>query len=321
MEGSRPRRRRTLRTLLSVVTVAAIGILFWYALRDNWEQVLAADVSFDLRWVVSGVLFAVAVPISGALWAALLRTMGQSGTFSTRDAIAVHCVSWLLKYVPGQIGSLVNKVLWAKARGVSRQVVIVSFIYENLMLQVASIFMAIVILAPAIGFRLDEANYLSVALIVVAFLAMAAFLVPGVLRPVLLRIVRRATRSPMPPELFLSSRSTFLYLCGFLLPRLVNALGFVVLCSALFPLDLVSAAVVGAAYVLAGAVGILAVFVPSGLGVREGVLFVCLALAGFPPALAVIAALVARLVSTLADGVVALIYLALRASHTKGQSP
>jgi uncharacterized membrane protein YbhN (UPF0104 family) len=70
-----------------------------------------------------------------------------------------------------------------------------------------------------------------------------------------------------------------------------------------------------AAYVLGGAIGILAVFVPSGLGVREAVVF-AFAVQMFTPAQAVLLSLLARLLSTVADAVVAVIYLVLRRPAT-----
>ena len=53
--------------------------------------------------------------------------------------MAVHSASWLLKYIPGQAGSLLNKLVWGKDKGFSRTLIVITFIYENIFLQLASI--------------------------------------------------------------------------------------------------------------------------------------------------------------------------------------
>ncbi|NTW42780.1 MAG: UPF0104 family protein, partial [Cellulomonadaceae bacterium] len=65
--------------------------------------------------------------------------------------------------------------------------------------------------------------------------------------------------------------------------------------------------------------GILAVFVPSGLGVRESV-FVLIATAYMPVEQAIVIALLARLYSLIGDGVVALVYAVLKLRDVKGVS-
>lgn len=44
----------------------------------------------------------------------------------------MQSASWLLKYVPGQVGAVVNKAVWAAKKRISRVLVIVTFVYENL---------------------------------------------------------------------------------------------------------------------------------------------------------------------------------------------
>jgi uncharacterized membrane protein YbhN (UPF0104 family) len=59
--------------------------------------------------------------------------------------------------------------------------------------------------------------------------------------------------------------------------------------------------IVASAYAIAGAIGTLAVFAPSGIGVREGVFVAILVVAGFLPIDAIIISILARFISTLSD--------------------
>ena len=90
------------------------------------------------------------------------------------------------------------------------------------------------------------------------------------------------------------------------MPRLLNGAGFVLVAAAIAPVTPDDWALLGAIYVVAGAIGILAVFVPSGLGVREGVIVV-LASPIIGASAAIFAAILARLIATAADALVALV--------------
>jgi uncharacterized membrane protein YbhN (UPF0104 family) len=75
---------------------------------------------------------------------------------------------------------------------------------------------------------------------------------------------------------------------------------------------------VAATYILASIIGMLAIFVPGGLGVREAVA-VALLSAYIPVAQAIVVTLVARLCATVSDALVALIYLVLNKGRLKQQ--
>ncbi|MBB4933158.1 uncharacterized membrane protein YbhN (UPF0104 family) [Lipingzhangella halophila] len=110
---------------------------------------------------------------------------------------------------------------------------------------------------------------------------------------------------------FLSTPQLIGYMLKFLLPRLITAGAF--LCVVISLVDVPPEAYIGlaATYILAGIIGLMAIFVPSGLGVREAVI-VLFASVYFPVEIAIVLSLAARLYTTLADGLLALVYVAFR---------
>jgi glycosyltransferase 2 family protein len=231
--------------------------------------------------------------------------------------MAVHSASWLLKYIPGQVGSLLNKVIWGQKRGLSRTLVVITFIYENVFLQIASIVPSVVILLATLGVALFEANPVTLLLPLLALIPLAVVLVRPLFHRVLDFATKRILKQRLPEEYFLRTSSTLILLLEFLIPRILNAFGFVLVALAVTDVDPALWPLFGAAYVLAGAIGILAVFVPSGLGVREAVIFACLFAAGIPAGTAALISILSRLISTVADAVIALGYLGLRFSLRK----
>lgn len=296
---SRGTRNRILRWTVTVAVLVVIGFAFSDSLTDAWDQVRDEQLSFDWRMVVAALLFAVAVPLSGVLWGRVLTEL-TGRRVSALDAASVHCSSWLLKYVPGQVGSVVNKVLWGQKRGMSRTAILVSFVYENVFLQVASLVPATAILLAATGFGVFSSNPDSalLPLLLLVPLCLVAF-GPG-LRIVLSFATRRILKREASADQLLPTSRALAYAAAFIVPRVLNGVGFVLVAVSVTDVAADDWLPLGAAYVFGGAIGILAIFVPSGLGVRESVT-VLFAKEFMPTSQAIIAALVARLLSVVGD--------------------
>jgi hypothetical protein len=314
--------RRALRWGLTALVLGVVGYFFALALWENWDQIAAQHLGFDWLWIPATLLFAIAVPLTGLLWGRMLRALDADAAqrVSHIEAIAVQCASWLLKYIPGQVGSAVNKVVWAGKKGVSRSLVVLTFVYENVFLQVASIVPSVAILLVSLGPQIfgENATLLVLPLLVLAPIAVITY------KPVFQKIVdipaRRVLKQSVPETHFLTSLQSLRFSIEFIGPRILNGVGFVLIAATVADIGPAEWVPFAAAYVLAGAIGILAFFVPSGLGVREAVIVLVLG-QYIPVPEAILISLLARLLSTIGDAVIALIYVALRRTIPKEYRP
>lgn len=310
MDAEGASRRRVLRLVVSTAVIAVVAVFFGIALSENWSRVTAEQLEFSWWWIVGAVLFAAVVPVNGLLWRRILMALVEIRVSRT-EAVAVQCASWLLKYVPGQLGSVTNKVVWAGRKQVSRVLVVVTFVYEHAFQLIVSIAPSVVILTFALGAEVTGRNATTILLPVVALLPLAII----AYRPAFHRIVsvplRRVLKQEVPKQYFLSSALVLRFLFEFLGPRLLSGVGFVIIAGTVVEVQPQEWVPFAAAYVLAEAVGLLAVFVPSGLGVREAV--IVLVLSQFVPITdAIVISLLARLMSVVGDGLVALLYAVFR---------
>lgn len=302
--------------------LGVVGYFFAVALWENWDQVAAQQLAFDWLWIPATGLFAIAVPLTGLLWGRMLRALDRTAAqpVSHLEAIAVQCASWLLKYIPGQVGSVVNKIVWAGKKGISRSLVAITFVYENVFLQVASIVPSAIILLLSLGPQIfgQNATLLLFPILVLVPIVAIAY------KPVFHRIVnipaKRILKQQVPETYFLSSWQSLLLAAEFVGPRILNGIGFVLIATTVSQVTPAEWLPFAAAYVLAGAIGILAFFVPSGLGVREAVIVLILS-QYVPVAEAIVISLLARLLSTVGDALIALIYVALRRTIPKEYRP
>lgn len=310
------RHSRLLRYGATTAVLVTVAYFFARGLADNWAAIRTIDFRFNVWSLLAILAFAFAVVVSGLVWGRMLSHLGQVPVRRS-DAVRVQCASWLLKYVPGQVGSVVNKVVWGSSEGIAKTLVLLSAVYENVFLLLGSILPAVVILAFGHAFTGNtDAMREQLLLPLLAIIPLALVTNRAFFSRLVNILARRVLKQPVPAQYFLSSADAFRYQLAFLLPRIINGIGFALIVRSFLVVPGSAYLPLAAGYVLAGAIGIMAVFVPSGLGVRESVI-VLLASRYMPVEQAIVLSLVARLYSTIGDGVIAVVYGLLKGHHLK----
>ncbi len=297
-----------LRKITPVLVVGLTVFFFAAALGRNWEQVQGISLVPNIQTVSGVILLMLSVLVSGILWGRVLNKLVPSKNVSNVDALRIHTASWLLKYIPGQAGSYVNKVAWGVKQGYSKKALTNSFIYENALLLFASIIITFPVVMIALSARLSQ-NILLFAPLLVA-VPLAVVLHQKTFYTVTNTLFTKLRKQTISEDLFLRTEQIALLQVEFIIPRLLTGAAFVCIAASLVSVSPSDYIPLGAIYILAGVVGLLAIFVPSGLGVREAVI-VLLASAYMPPAQAVIVSVAARFYATVADLALAGIYLVL----------
>ena len=102
----------------------------------------------------------------------------------------------------------------------------------------------------------------------------------------------------------------------YIIPRLLNGISFIFVVQSFWPIPLNAYLPLAAIYILASAIGVMIIFIPSGIGVREAVI-VLLATQLMPLQTAIIVAAVTRLFTLLGDGLLAICYIFLKITSTQ----
>lgn len=303
--------RKKISAVVSWVVIAAVVYFFGKTLADNAEKLHDVQLEVNAYTIAGTALLTLAVVVSGMLWAKLLAHLsGQS--VALREGARIHAASWLLKYVPGQVGSLLNKLAWGTKRGFSKKTVTTSFLYENILTVTASVIVGV----PALLMFKDKHDGVTILLPLLVVIPMIVVLYRPLFYWMLNKAFALLKKKPFQKSDFLSARDLALFQLGYLAPRILNAIGFVWVASSLLPIEPYMYLGLGATFVLASVVGLLAFFVPGGLGVREAVI-VLLVSAYFPVEQAILLSIVARLYATIADIGVALVYVVLNKGRIK----
>ena len=229
-----------------------------------------------------------------ACWWLLMSAL--EGRRAPLGAMRLFLLSWPGRYVPASLPHYGGRLVAGPSIGLSRSAVAASLVYENVFAIVASGGVAMLLLAAGYRDALGGSTWLIAAL--VAAPAFAIALHPAVARTAIRIAARRVKRLAALEEHVLAPGAILRIGAAYAGGSLLSGLTFwcaLRATGAEAPLPLAIAA-----YNIGGVAGTLAVVVPSGIGVREGVVVAVMSVAVSPEA-ALSAAVLARLAGIVAD--------------------
>lgn len=287
------------------ILAAAVAVLVAVALRGRWEEFRSLDVRLVLRpeFVVAAVLTV------WATYALLIEAwrrviMGWGGRLDFPAAARIWCLANLGRYLPGKVWSIAGLVVLAKRAGVSGWTAAGSALVMQVLAAGTG---AAVVAAVAPG-------AVSVWGVVAAAAAAAATLVALVWEPVAGRLVRllrsAAAPAPLPAGSALAAAIVTLVSWG------GYGVAFWLLARGILPGPPPPLAAATGVFAAGYLLGLLALFAPGGIGVREVVL-VALLTSTVGPGPAVALSVAARLLLTVTEAGAALVALALGGGTSK----
>lgn len=263
--------RRILTALYIIALAAAVAYLLW---RFDWTWWSTTRIAWSWLFAASGVAL-LHRAWGVATWTAVLRLMGAPDVGPWASRARIWATAWMGRYLPGKVGWILGKVYFGTSLGISTDLLALGALVEVAQQVAMTLVVSTTMLAGygALGSVLQEPRLALVAgaIGVVLMLHPATYRLP-------LRIVwrRRSPSAGAPPALsFALTSGAAAYQ---LLSVVLSGVSYVLVARAVLP-DLAwsAAGFIFATFAFAGAVGMLAVFAPSGLGVREGVQMVLLA--------------------------------------------
>lgn len=291
--------------LARALTIGAIFYFLFASLVRNWGQLQGRAFTLDWRGIaLSYVVFGIYLVNRALIWHWMTRKFGCA--IPLPKAMAAWFYSLLGKYVPGKVFLLAGRLHFYSQEGSSALRVSMCFALETVCILLASVLVLLV--APLFADLAIIAQYRVPALILVALFLVV--IPPRHLERLANPLLRLARRPPI--LLPLRYRDVLAMVGLFTANWTLLGLGFYLMIVAIHPLGIRYLVYLAGSFALATTVGILALFAPAGLGVREAILVVALS-AIMPKAMAIVVALVSRVWMTLGEVLaVGAVALALR---------
>lgn len=295
--------RRRWRTALQWVIVAVIFYFIGNSLADSWEELVDADLSFAPLGLAASVgLLGLYMVGRALIWHHL------TGLLESAIPLGKAVMSWfysqLGKYIPGKVFLYLGRLHYYTREGESAGRVSLAFGLELVATFSSSILMVLLSALTLDSPRVD--SYRPVLLI--ALVVFVLSLHPRVLTQIIRVAYRLLRREPF--EITVSYGALLRFVGLYVLNWLIFGLSLYAFINSFYPLAASSILYLAGAFSFASMMGMVAVFVPSGLGVREGLLGIFLVQL-MPQAVSLLSAVAARIwftvVELLGVGVVAIL--------------
>ncbi|TKJ40208.1 hypothetical protein CEE36_09745 [candidate division TA06 bacterium B3_TA06] len=267
--------KKIIRWIIQILAIGAIGFFLVRTVVRNWHEV--ADFPWHFNpWllIASFALLAGTLLFMIVLWRWLLIRLGAR--ISLGSAFRIFSLSSLGRYLPGKVWQVAGMVYLGRKEGVRAE----AGVWAAVLAQILAVLSGILLTFAALFVEQERMLAPLLARLGIRSISLWWLLLPiavilGLLHP---RIIERITnwilrllkREPIRFEL------SYPGLLGFFLLYLVSWLlygtAFYLFLASVNPLPLSDWVVVTGGFAAAYIVGLLAIFVPGGLGVREGLL-------------------------------------------------
>jgi uncharacterized membrane protein YbhN (UPF0104 family) len=289
------------RWVIIVAIFAFLGKMLW----DNWSQVKEAPFTLkSFPFILSTLIFIFSYFLQ--IWAWYLITQKLGIAISYQETLKSWFYSQLGKYLPGKVWLILGRFYFYESMGKSRKEISVALYLETVTMLIAAgllSFVALLFLKEANPIHAGIPFWWMFPLLIVAFLSLH----PQALQKILNWILIQIKREPISLSISYSDILWVLFIC--ILAWVVGGVSFYLFVDSVFPVSLQYILFLTGALAFSSTLGLIALFAPSGLGVREGALVYLLS-SIIPIPIAIIISILTRLWMTLIEtGLIGVVYL------------
>ena len=304
---------KLLKALKIIFGVLVVVFLAWY-FRKNWDEFSEKIMSVNIGIFIVSMLFYFVYKITlASLWHYITKINGCSIRYE--KAVTSYLYSILGKYIPGKVFMLAARLTYYKEEEAPLSKVTVCFFIENVCTLLGAAMLFIVSLFFFPNELLENYKWLTLLLIAAFFVCIHPKIINFVLR-LIGKIFKKNLEIPMKYSQML--KVVLLFIGNWL----IVGFGFFILTKSIYPaVEWSQMLYCAGIWGVSALMGILAIFAPSGLGVREGIIVAGLMLI-MPQSDAMVISVVSRLWQTIPELLlVAMAFVYSRIRRLSGMKP
>ena len=249
------------------------GVILFFLGRfawSNWQEVREVDFAIRVDILFLSMLV-LAVYFLGRAWLWHFLTTRYRIDIPLRRAVGAWFLSQLGKYIPGKVFMYVGRLYYYAREGHSKTLFSLCFLVETMATILSSTAIVLIALAEAGLPQLRPYE----PVLMIALVGLVVVLHPAVLRRLASWGLRMLGRSAI--DFAPRGRDTALFVLLYSVNWLVFGMAFFLFINSIYRIGAEHILYLAGAFSAASLIGMFSVFVPSGLGVREGVLILMLA--------------------------------------------
>jgi glycosyltransferase 2 family protein len=285
--------------IINLTFILLIIAFFFLFLRDI-EYSKIRSISLSWTPLLIATFFSLAFRYWGVfIWRTILKDLGSESLPKFHLLSSVYAKAWMGRYIPGTVTWIAGKIYLASSIGISKSRLAIASLLEAGMQIVAVTSVSLLL----IGFdtRADTIPFsLKFLILVIAGLMLLA-LNPAIFNRIIRQAFKLIKKTEPGPELKANNKTVLRSFTLYAVGSIISGISYFFLTKSVDPSVSWNLFfyLVGA-YNLAGAIGMATPFVPSGLGVRDGIQLVLLS-AVFPIEIALVLTIISRLWSAIVD--------------------
>jgi uncharacterized membrane protein YbhN (UPF0104 family) len=255
-----------------IISYTIVFLIFFFLARGLISDLRSLErIEYDFRWgylLSSAILFFISIPSFGLVWRKIYSVLDPTRKISIFNTVKIYIYSQFGRYLPGKAWAYVGMVYLGDKEGLQKEYLTASVVYEIALSVAAAFIFPFLILS-------FQPQLLPAGLSYYPFLLVALGLVclhPAIFYRLFGWLLKILKMENLPKDAFLKFWDLLKIIFYYLIVLAINGAAFYMFASAFFNVpgrDILNFA---AFFILASALGMVAVFAPSGLGVREGFL-------------------------------------------------
>ncbi len=300
--------RSTIKNIVGAIVVIAIILFFSKVLIANWSQI--EDIKFTLNfplYLLSTLVFLFVIFFWGALWNLLLKDLGHK-QLSFTECFKIQAKAWFGKYLPGKVGVIGIKFYLGAKNNIDSTTIGISTIYENIFQIITAFLVSVPILLYYSIEELKEDALLYQILPIVLIAGLLVFIHPKVFFYFVNSGLKLLKKQTISQQFFLSTTQIVKYIFLYSFGMIMAGIAFFLFINSISSFSTNYLILSIGIFNFAGIIGLLAIFVPAGIGIREGVI-VLLLKPYMPYEMAIVISVASRFWTTIADGLLGLYIL------------
>ena len=288
--------------VLKAVKIIFIVLVFYFLTRyfvHNMDEIKALNIRLDWGVFALSMLFYFLYKLTlASLWHYITKINNCNIKYT--NAVSSYLYSILGKYIPGKVFMLAARMPAYQKEGVPLRKVTVCFFIENICTLLGAAFLALISLFFFPNDLLQDYAMIITCFVIVFFICIN----PKVINFFLKHLGRLIKKKDM--EISMTYGQMVKVVLLFIANWFVVGVGFYMLVCSIYPIPFEQMLFTGGIFGLSAIIGIISIFAPAGLGVREGILIAGLLLI-MSHEYAVIISVVSRLWGTVSELILILI--------------
>lgn len=291
--------RKIPKQAISILFLACVIVFFVLYLRSiDWQRL--SQLHFSWGYLIAATIFATAFRYWGVMiWRYILSDLGAQGLPPFVVMSYVYAKAWMGRYIPGTVTWIAGKVYMASSHGISKSRLAVSSLLEGGMQIIAVMVVSMLLLGFDPRLNVIPSEY-KILMIICAVLLLL-LLTPAVFNRIMGMAVMIVKKQKAHHDLLINGKSVLRSFILYALGSFIIGLSEFFIARTVYPsLPWHDFWFIVGAFNLAGAIGMLAIGVPTGIGVRDGAILLLLS-AVLPKEIALAITVTSRLWSAFAD--------------------